>query len=161
MYTQALALWQHEVCKKLASESLWLKKEIEIIKQFWNIKYVYETDVADLEDKWIKDRTLRRKSLKEYRWEIPKEHIDILVKARQLKIFDDIIILYTRKKTKELELDKKKKKSNSNKKRKVDPIAFRVINSTDRLYVLCDWEDEECDLTVKKLDKEINIEVLK
>lgn len=161
-YKQALRLWQDTICRELAEQSVWLRKEIQLVNMYWDVKYVYEEDVSDLEDRWIKDRTLYRKKLSEYKWEIPEEHIEAIVKAKDLKIFDEIVILYTRKNNnkEELELDKTKKAKKKGK-RKVDPIAFWKINSTDRLYIIADWEDEECDLTVKKLDKEININTLK
>ncbi len=160
-YKQAIKLWQHHLCKQMAEQSIWLKKEIEIVKLFWNIKYVYETDVSDLEDNGIKGRILRKKSLADYKWDIPSEHIKTLLKAKSSKLFDDIIILYTRKKKKSLELDKDKEWENSQTTRKVDPIAFWKIESTDRLYFLCDWEDDECDLTLNKLEKSIKADTLK
>lgn len=70
-------------------------------------------------------------------------------------LFDEIIVIYTRKHEKPLELDKKRKSKGSSE--KVDPICFGRVNATGRLFFICDWMDDECDLTMSKLQKSVEV----
>ena len=40
---------------------------------------------------------------------------------------------------------------------KRDPILFGLINHSERLYYIADWEDELCDLTLDRIAERANI----
>lgn len=70
-------------------------------------------------------------------------------KADQLEVFDNYVILHydtenisykQTPKEREREIEKAK-----------DPILFGVIKGSNKLYYICDWVDEYCDLTLDKI----------
>ena len=88
--------------------------------------------------------------MKEYNRDIPKEAIDKFNEAEKTEAFDNYIILhYTDKK----ETNISEKHKNADEKR--DPIMFGLIKGSRKLYYICDWIDEYCDLTLESLIKEI------
>ena len=99
-----------------------------------------------------------RKKLEEYTSVIPPECIEKIIEAKKPGLFDEIIIIYTRRHDKPVELDKKKKSQGS--REKVDPICFGRINETGRLFFICDWLDDECDFDMKKLQSYVKVEEL-
>ena len=148
---------QKSMIEELNKQLGWLRKEIQVINELWLVNYVYEKDIVDLESVGIEDRTIYRKPLRKYLWEIPNDCLDDIANAADSKLFDEIVIIYTRKTGKKTSrLDKTKKVADMGRK-KVDPIAFGSINSTGKLFIITDWIDEECDLNVEKLEKHVTI----
>lgn len=75
---------------------------------------------------------------------IPKTPAAKLAHAQERKLFDEYVVLFHPAGDKVLTTEEKIKKK--------DPILFGVLRSSpDRLYVVTDWVDEFCDLTVEKL----------
>lgn len=156
--SQAKLLWQNKILEKLESQALWIQKEIQILNELWLDTYVFEADLADLESVGIKDKTIYRKVIENYEGIIPKDCVEKISKAKEAKLFDDLVIIYTRNKDRAMNLDKTKKTNrNYDETKKVDPICFGRVNSTWRLFFICDWMDDECDLTLSKLQKEIDV----
>lgn len=152
-------LWQTKAIKQLESQAIGLLQEIQVINQLWLTEYVFESDISDLESIGIKDRTVWRKKIEDYVSIIPEECTSKIVEAKQSKLFDEIIVIYTRKKDRQMKLDKTKKTKWS-RREKVDPICFWKINWTWRLFFICDWMDDECDLTFQKLQDETDIKAM-
>lgn len=152
---KANKLWQTRLKEELEKNILWIKKEIQVISQ-WYLKYVFEKEIAELEDVGIEGRIIYRKSLSDYNSEIPDNCMSKIIKAKKHNLFDDIIVIYTRKQVKEVALDPKKKvKQNS--KKLVDPICFWEIKSLNKLYIICDRVDDECDFSLKKLEERVDV----
>lgn len=63
-------------------------------------------------------------------------------------VFDNVVILSLNHKGVS-ELTEKEK----------DPIAFGVIEKSDKLYFIADWIDEYCSLTLESLIEEYKVEV--
>ncbi len=135
-----------------------MQKEIQIINELGLSQYVFERDISELERIGIEGRMVRRKSLEKYESVIPDECMDSIVTAVNAKLFDEIIIIYTRKNDKPVELDKKRKSRGSSE--HVDPICFGKIKATGRLFFICDWIDDECDLDMKKMQTLVDVNKL-
>lgn len=153
--SQASILWQKSVIEKLEKQSIGLLKEIQIINELWLTHYVYESDIADLENIGIWWRTLYRSKIEDYQSIIPQNCVETIVKVQERRLFDEIVILYTRNHERPVELDTTKKTKRPPRE-KVDPICFGKVTGTGRLFFICDWMDDECELTMKKLEKEID-----
>ncbi len=81
--------------------------------------------------------------LKNYARPIPGDVLAEKDRCDKAKLFDGYAVMhYDDKETvKETEQEKKER-------REKDPILFGVIQDSDRLYFVADWEDEYCDLTL-------------
>ena len=85
--------------------------------------------------------------MKNYEREFPDDVIDQIIKAKEI-FGNNLFVVYT---------DYSKKSSKEVKKKRIekDPILFGAIIKDnvcfDRLYYICDWVDEYCDLTLEKL----------
>lgn len=101
------------------------------------------------------ERGLRLDWVKNFTRNIPAEVTEKKVRADQLKVFDNYVILHYDPENKhntltKEEIDKKK-----------DPILFGVCEGTRKLYYVGDWKDEYCDLTFEDLIAKIGEENLK
>jgi len=76
---------------------------------------------------------------------IPNEPGLKISRVKDLNLFDNYSILF-------LDYTKEKIKTNKEKIREKDPIVFgSYAYAPERLYYICDWVDEFCDLTLDKL----------
>lgn len=155
---QAEKIWQTAMIERLNWQLNGFRKEIKVISR-WFTQYVFESDIADLESKGIQWRTIYRKSIVSYVGVIPPVVMKNIIKAKKYELFDEIIVLYTRKWERILELDKSKK-TTQEKRKKVDPICFGKILETNRLFIIGDWMDDECDFDAKKLQTLVDIKTL-
>lgn len=85
--------------------------------------------------------------IKNYARIIPKSVLRVKEKADVRNLFDGYVILHTTSKDAKMLTDAEKK----------DPILFGVINNSDRLYFLADWEDELCDLRFSEVIDTLSI----
>lgn len=126
--------------------------------------YIYRDDILDfLERREVKASNIKIIELEDYTRAIPKEIMKKVSKSRD--IFDYYYVLFTDYSNKEAKehqrITKQYKKDN-------DPILFgtfqkaTIINKgrkiierdiNDKFYVVGDWEDEYCDLTLDKFIK--------
>lgn len=83
---------------------------------------------------------------------IPNEITELKIKADELKVFDNYLILHYDYDGKSVDDTKAEKE------RKKDPILFGVIKNSKRLYYIGDWIDNYCDLTLDVLIKTIGID---
>lgn len=136
--------------KKLHFLTSILSKEEAVIKMGIN-KFIYRDDIIEFTDNVTK-HAVKIIEAKNYVREIPDEVVEIMEKTRE--IFSNFYILYTDYTgTEERRVEKKK--------REKDPILFGVFQNgsprsidyciSDRFYVLGEWVDEYCDLTLDKM----------
>jgi len=150
----AKASGQEQLLKKLGEMAEGMRKEIRVVEKFGDIKYVSDKAVNDVMQAGINGRSVYCSPIKNYDNPIPDEPLKKIISAKESELFDDIVILYTRLSEQPKELDKSKKKTSfANHQAGKDPIAFGRINGNDRLYFIADWIDDECDLTLSKLEK--------
>lgn len=82
--------------------------------------------------------------LKNFPRNIPSEKAKIISDVKDKKVFDQFFILYT-------DYTREKLKTTRTKIRDKDPIVFGAfIHQPERLYYVCDWVDEFCDITLEK-----------
>ncbi len=101
----------------------------------------------DVVDKFLaKTENVYLKPLEQFPRPIPTDVQKKIKQARELKVFDDFVVVYTDYTKEPI------KKSNADKVREKDPIIFgQMKGSPNRLYYIADWVDEFCDLTLDKL----------
>lgn len=113
--------------------------------------FVYKSDIDDYIHK-VQGRVVKIIELERYERRIPSEIIDAIEKSKN--IFNQMYILYTDYTGRE---ERKVEKAMRN----TDPILFGTFQNremqaiVERFYVLGDWVDEYCDLTLDKMVAEI------
>lgn len=119
-------------------------KECEIIiKSGGFIQYQEEEDIVSFVLK--SEAGLSLVELEYFEYEIPKEVQEKLIKADELRVFDNFYILHK-------DQNFKPEKINHTKVEK-DPILFGVLNGSTKLYYIADWITDYCDLTYDVLLK--------
>lgn len=143
LLSKACKLNQEKLSNKLEGKILFDNKIKELLERGYNT-YVLREDVIKFINIIEKEdaKKLGLIELKNYPRDIPQEQYELILQAKGF--FDDIYILYTDQ-TEEMEELKKEK----------DPIAFGVLKDEkygidSRLFFICDWVDEYCDLTFDK-----------
>lgn len=122
-------------------------KELHAAKEGFNV-YVYRTDI-ELYIENIAANTVKVTEMKNFPREIPEEVIDKIIEAKE--IFDEIYIVFT-------DYTGKEEKKVAKERRDKDPIAFGAFFDPnydtknpvpcERLFYICDWIDDKCDLTL-------------
>lgn len=79
---------------------------------------------------------------------IPTEIIKAKKKCDSLRVFDNYCVMYYDPTGATYEVPQKVKR---------DPILFGLINHSEKLYYIADWEDPNCDLTLKSLGTRLTI----
>lgn len=149
---QARELGQTTYLNKLVFSANCVMRE-QILLQHGFVHFVSEESVTNYITKVQPKGSVRLIELSRFSRPIPLEAAQKIKKAKELDVFDDIIILYTdltgpTKKTPE-------EQAYVNRNR--DPIAFGIFKHEEsgtphqRLFVIADWQDEYCDLTYSKL----------
>ena len=83
------------------------------------------------------------KKLDEFPRVLPKNIMLEMRKVKKKRVFDEYYILYTDYTNESLKTNKQKIKEK-------DPIIFGKFAYDTKLFYICDWEDEHCDLTFDK-----------
>lgn len=133
-----------------------LENECRLIKDGRFVKYISEDQIV----KFIRstEEGLAIDYMSNYEKSIPQQAVNKFEEAESVEAFDNYIILHR--------VNKKEKKSLKEHHERVDgkrdPIMFGVIKGSRKLYYICDWIDEYCDLTLSKLldkikEKEFNL----
>jgi hypothetical protein len=126
--------------------------EIELLKHgfgTWCDLPLLEKFIQKVEPKG----SVRLCNLQDYPRVIPEDCAEEIVRAKELKIFDRIVIVYTDFADEPVRTPAQEAVVQRNR----DPIAFGVFFDAesklrhDRLYFITDWEDEYCDLTFTKM----------
>ena len=146
---------QTAMAKRLSHQAKLAIRELDVAKQGFDVyvdRKVIEKFIKDVEGKAIKII-----ELSEYTREIPDEQIEKITLAQ--KLFDKLYIIYT-------DYALKDTKKVAKERRDKDPIVFGAfldndgdmktkIYVEDRLFFICDWVEEKCDLTLEEIAKDI------
>lgn len=128
------------------------KKQVQLIDTQFNT-YVESQLISDYIEKVQPKNSVKIVELSRYVRVIPDKNMNDIIKAKELNIFDDILILYTDFTNQRNETKAEKAVIARNK----DPIAFGVFRdkkqeiSHPKFFVISDWIDEWCDLNFDKL----------
>jgi len=132
-----------------------LKNELILTTSVFN-KFLDEKDVVKFYEKASKHETYKTNLCLTYIQNfikiIPNEICELKIKADELKVFDNYVILHYDYDGKSVDDTKAEKE------RKKDPILFGIIKNSKRLYYIGDWIDNYCDLTLDVLIKTIGID---
>ena len=90
---------------------------------------------------------------------IPSDVAEKKVKADELHVFDNYVILYYDP-TGALNTDMTEEEQQREIQRKVDPVLFGVIEGSTKLYYIGDWIDEYCDLSWEEIVNKIGSSTL-
>lgn len=158
LLTLTEATGQIALKQKLKEYFFVLKNELVLSLSQFNV-YLTEEDVinfynvASKHDKY--ETKLKLTYIKNFVKVIPPEITLLKIKADQLLVFDNYVILhydYLDNSVGETEEEMAKRK---------DPIIFGLINGSNKLYYIGDWISDYCDLTldqiIVKLGKERSI----
>lgn len=94
-------------------------------------------------------KVIKLTKLKNYIRIIPRNVRTRLQKAQKANMFDEYLILHTDPDDKSVEKTRDEKR---------DPILFGVISESTRYYVIGDWEDEFCDITMDKIIETLDLD---
>lgn len=139
---------QEKAIKKLAFLLECIELEFQVVKAGYT-QFVYRWDLEEyIED--ITDKSIRIIEMKNYEREFPDEVIDEIIKAKEI-FGDNLYVVFT-------DYSGKEGRKIAKERREKDPILFGGIEKDnailDRLYYICDWVDETCDLTLDQLAKD-------
>jgi len=105
-------------------------------------QYIEKDDLQRFINICAKPDVIKLTKIKNYIRIIPKNVRQRLEKARKAQLFDEFVVLHTDPENKAIEKTKEEKK---------DPVLFGVITESSRYYVVGDWTDEYCDITMDKI----------
>ena len=153
---ELIQLGQTGLADKLKKNIVALTKERILIANGFDT-YVYRNDVTKYIE-LVKDKKVFICELEKFPRLIPESAKKLLMKARSLNVFQDFWVVYvdyTGDSDKTLtEKEKAERKKNR------DPIIFGTFEKPeqaqiDKMYFICDWTDEYCDLTLDKMVKKL------
>jgi len=120
-----------------------LEKEEKLV-ELGITTFVYRSVLEEIDN--VDDDVVKIIELKNYLREIPDELVEIIEKTKD--IFDEFYIVFT-------DYTGKEERRVEQERRDRDPILFGCFKTNnyvaDRFYVIGDWVDEYCDLTLDKL----------
>ena len=126
-----------------------VEQELPIIKAGYN-QFIYRWDMEEYIEK-ISDNSVFIMEVSKYEREYPDEVVDEILKAQEVFGEDNLYVVFT-------DYTKKEQRKIAKERREKDPIIFGALKKDgkvlDRLYYICDWVDEYCDLTLDKLVNE-------
>lgn len=99
------------------------------------------------------EKTVLLTPIKNYARPIPRKVLDEKAKCDKAKLFDGYAVMHYDSKDVVKETEKE-----TSERRSKDPILFGVIEYSDRLYFVVDWEDEYCDLTLDDIIDKLQLE---
>ena len=145
---------QETMLNSLRLQYKWSKKEINTLVPNGYDKYINIEDIEDAISMLGKEhiRRLLLTSVDRYLHPIPKENAEKIEKAKEY--FDNILILHT-------DFSGKDRAATDEVRKEKDPVAFGVLVDKSGInnrpvqnphyYIITDWEDEYCDLTLARL----------
>lgn len=141
---------QSKMAKKLKYQCELAIRELDVADQGFNI-YVHRKDVEKYMDQ-VEGKAVKIIELTNYTREIPDDHMDRVTKASEL--FDELYVVFT-------DYANKESKKVAKERRKKDPIMFGAFTVKDddetkpyvedKMFFICDWIEEKCDLTLEQL----------
>lgn len=147
---------QNGLAEKLKKNIKYLFNERLLLKNGFD-KYVHRKDITRYVE-LVKDKKVHVCELDKFPRLIPDAPRALLLKAQSLNIFKDFWVVYVdyTGDSDSMLTDEEKKQRAKNR----DPIIFGTFESVetgtiDKMYFICDWTDEYCDLTLDKMVKEL------
>lgn len=116
-------------------------------------RYLLEEDVVRFYKQ--SERGLRLDWVKNFVRQIPQEVLDRKIRADEIGIFDNYVVLHYDPKAKSWA------ETQEEKNRRKDPILFGLMSGRRRLYFVGDWKDEMCDLTLDQIADVLGKDVVK
>lgn len=149
---ELIQLGQTGLADKLKKNIVALTKERMLIANGFDT-YVYRNDVTRYIE-LVKDKKVFICELEKFPRLIPESAKKLLMKARSLNVFQDFWVVYV-----DYTGDSDKtltKQEIAERKKNRDPIIFGTFEKPeqaqiDKMYFICDWTDEYCDLTLDKM----------
>lgn len=153
---ELIQLGQTGLADKLKKNIVALTKERILIANGFDT-YVYRNDVTRYIE-LVKDKKVFICELEKFPRLIPESAKKLLMKARSLNVFQDFWVVYV-----DYTGDSDKtltKQEIAERKKNRDPIVFGTFErpeqaQIDKIYFICDWTDEYCDLTLDKMVKKL------
>lgn len=153
---ELIQLGQTGLADKLKKNIVDLTKERILIANGFDT-YVYRNDVTRYIE-LVKDKKVFICELEKFPRLIPESAKKLLMKARSLNVFQDFWVVYV-----DYTGDSDKiltKEEIAERKKNRDPIIFGTFErpeqaQIDKMYFICDWTDEYCDLTLDKMVKKL------
>lgn len=138
---RASAIGQTALVSKLAREMVGNKYESFLASEGYYY-VVEEEDVVKFARK--SERGISIDYIKNFVRPIPDTVADAIIKANNLEVFDNYVIMHYDPEGKSYMYTPKEEI------KKRDPIVFGVIAGSKKLYYITDWIDDYCDLTLAK-----------
>lgn len=149
---KAHALGQKNLTHKAAF--MWEILEKEMILHAMGItKYLHRDDVVKFIDNVKPKNSVKIVELENYPRSVPDQNMFDIIAAKNLNLFDVMLVLYTDLTNEEVHSPEQKAFAARNR----DPVVFgmfvddKINVKHDRLYFITDWEDEFCELTFSKM----------
>lgn len=165
LQAQLRALGEHIIAAKSVGQKSFLEKlsygysaiikEQQILAHGYDT-FVYTDDVKKLIENVKPKNSVRIIELDRYPRSIPLHCLKKIKEAKDLNLFDEYVVVFTDLSGKSSE-DYQTGTEKEFVKRNKDPIVFGMFRhettqlTHERLYFICDWEDELCNLTFSKL----------
>lgn len=153
---ELIMLGQTGLANKLKKNIVNLTKERILIANGFDT-YLYRNDVTRYIE-LVKDKKVFICELEKFPRLIPESAKKLLMKARSLNVFKDFWVVYVDYTGDSDKLLTKQEIAERRKNR--DPIIFGTFERPenepiDKMYFICDWVDEYCDLTLDKMVKKL------
>ena len=149
-------LGQTSLANKLKKDIVKLTKERILLANGFDT-YIYRKDVTKYIE-LVKDKKVYICELEKFPRLIPEEAKQKLLKAKSLNIFNDFWVVYVdyTNDSDSILTEKEKKERKKNR----DPIIFGTFENPEKepinkMYFICDWVDEYCDLTLDQMVKKL------
>ena len=147
LYADAIAVEQVGLQKELILQMAILLRRQEAASRGYD-KLIEKADINKFKDK-VRGNSVRLEKLENFVRVIPPDVADIIKQVKQLKLFDQLWILY-------YDSVQKPDKSLKDKVIEKDPILFGTYHYTpDTFAFIVDWIDEHCDLNLESFSKEL------
>ena len=138
---------QTKPIKKLMFLLECIEAEYKVVKAGYK-HFVYRWDLEEYIEN-ISDKSVKLIEMKNYEREFPDEVLDDIIKAKEV-FGDELYVVFT-------DYTGKEQRKVAKERREKDPILFGALTKDDavldRLYYVCDWVDQTCDLTLEQLAK--------
>lgn len=148
----AKQMGQAALFERLSSGLVAFKAETQLIAMGLT-KYVEEQDIVSFYKQSKKG--LRLTWVKNFTRTVPESVMQKKVRADELGLFDNYVILHYDPEAKAFGETEKEKEARK------DPILFGLMKDVTKLYFVGDWIDEHCDLTLEQLAETMGKDVIK
>lgn len=143
---------QTDMAKQIAHEVDLTLRQYKAVESGFDI-YVSRKDIEVFIEK-VEGKAVKIVELKNYTRDIPDDKLDAISKANE--IFDQLYVVFT-------DYTKQDTKKVARERRQKDPVVFgafidsneKIAYLEDSLFFICDWIDEQCDLTLEQIVRSV------